>query len=306
MRQPNNKKKEIEIINKIDNDDTTIIKKKCNKCKFEKKMTDFHKNKRLIGGRSFTCAKCTSIRKKFLKNKKLKELGLKRYRDRTGDIPVVKNFWDLVKNKENGWTLGVPATSGSGKSTILTYLAKQLKPHYDLICLVSQNASAKIYKNDVWDIKIKRKYMDKFINQLRNFQENTNDFLKIVIVFDDVTNQKFKYSKSLDDLIMNGRNHEFVTILSSQYSKYIGKGQRAQFHFIMLLREINSKAMETTVETFMDGFVPSPPDLNKKNNLKWLKNFLLSHTKNYNALILNYKATTDNEKLYTYKAKLPL
>lgn len=284
---------------------SNIETKKCKKCFLEKSIDSFHRNRRLKGGRSLTCAKCTSIRKKYLKDKKLKELGLKRFRDREGDLPKLKNFFDLVKNKENGWTCAIPALSGSGKSTLTTYMCKQLKPHYDLICLVSQNVNAKIYNHPVWDIKIKRKDMDKFIKQIRSFQDRTHDFLKIVIVFDDVTNSKFKYSQPLDDLIMNGRNHEFVTILCSQYSKYISKSQRLNFHITILLRETNMKAIEATIDTFLDGFIDTP-DLNKKHRLKWLKNFFLNHTKNYNTLVLNYKAKNDDEKIFNYKAKLPL
>jgi hypothetical protein len=283
-----------------------LKKKVCAKCKMMKPIDEFHKNKRLTDGRKIICKKCISLRKKELKIIKLQKAGIARFKNKEGDLPVIKDFWDEVKNKIGGFTGCLPAISGSGKSTLLTHMMKQIRKHFDLICIVSQNANADIYEHKVWDIRIHRRNMDKFLKQIRRFQVKTKRKLKVVVVLDDVTNKNTKANNIILDLVLNGRNQNISTLLSSQSDKLISKDERKNFHFAIILRQLQPESQIATIETFMLRFIKTPPGLTKDQKFDWLENYLLVHTKNYGCLFLNYRAKNEDDRIKIIKAKLPL
>ena len=289
-----------------------MLKKRCIKCDLLKVLTEYHKDKNLKDGHKSVCRTCVKLRKQHYKRVKLektkaeKPVDEKPVANTDNGLPRITDFWDEIKDKkDNMFTACLSATSSSGKSTLLNYMIWQLKKQkaYDIYVMISQNEDIDMYNNDLYDIKINRKQMDRFVKQIRLFQKKTGRQLKIFLALDDVTNGNFKNNNVLTDLFMNGRNQNISTVLSSQSDKLVAKNIRKNVHFAILLRSKNISMNEANVESFMWGFIRPPPEYNtKQKKLDYLYSFMDKHTKDYNALVLHYNAKDDNKNVQLYKA----
>lgn len=259
----------------------------CNKCRIEKLMKFFHKNKYNVDGHSGRCKPCTSEGKKMLRERKIKEAGLRRFHALEGDLPTI-NFREAItpKGKLKHFTAIFSAISRSGKSTLITWMLNKVKDLYDMVILISQNATADIYDEPIWDFKI-RKNHKKLIKQIRMFQRRTHNKLNILFVFDDFTSPQIKSDSSLTNLFVNGRNANLSVIFAAQDHVMINKTIRLNSRFVFILRQTNPQSNFRTIEQFLYGFINVPPGLSKRLKIEWLRRFLLLHTKNYKAIVLD-------------------
>ena len=194
-----------------------MLKKRCIKCDLLKPLTEYHKNKNLKDGHKSVCRTCIKLRKQYYKKIKAEKAQKEDVKpdDKPDDkvvektdsnsLPRITDFWDEIKDKkDNMFTACLSATSSSGKSTLLNYMIWQLKKQkaYDIYVMISQNEDIDMYNNDLYDIKINRKEMDRFVKQIRLFQKRTGRQLKIFLALDDVTNGNFKNNNVLTDLFM--------------------------------------------------------------------------------------------------------
>ena len=283
-----------------------MVDKKCTKCKVVKSLESYYRNRNRNDGRKGACKTCeraATIKRNVNRKKKL---GLSYG---TNDkLPIIKNFWNMVKDKQKiSFTALLNGLSGSGKSTLIVHMMKQLKPHYDLIILVSQNIKADVYNHPVFDIKIHRDDAMKAVDLIRYFQEESNSYLRIIIILDDVVNIKFRYNSSVEDLILNARNIGISTVYSTQTPMLITPNIRKNVHFVFLFRDLDPQSIKSSVDLFLHMFVRLPDKLkNKRERDEWLTQYLYKHTENYNVLVLNKKAKTYDERFSNYRASIPL
>lgn len=272
----------------------------CNKCKIQKVLKHFHKNRYNHDGHSGRCRPCTSEGKKTLKQKKLEAAGLRRFHALEGGLPVI-NFRKAItpKGELKHFTAIFSAISRSGKSTLISWMLNKVKDLYDIIILVSQNATAQIYDDKIWDIKV-RKGHKKLIQQIRMFQRRTHNKLNILFVFDDFTSPSIKSDSSLTNLFVNGRNARLSVIFAAQDHVMINKTIRLNSRFVFILKQTNPQSNLRTIEQFLLGFINTPPGLSKRDKKEWLRRFQLHHTKDYKAIVLDM----DNGEPWSIRAKV--
>ena len=226
-----------------------------------------------------------------MKMNKMKKNGLiteKKENSINGSLPILDIYKAITPNdKLKHTTMIFSSISRSGKSTLINYIIKKIKHLYDVIILFSQNSHNDIYDESIYDIKINRNHKQ-VIKQIRYFQKKTKNKLNFMIVFDDYTSNRIKSDTTLTNLFVNGRNANISVIFSAQEHTMINKIVRLNSRFVFILKQNNPQSNMRAVENFLYGFVQPPKDIKlKKYKIEWCQKFLLSHTQNYNAIVLD-------------------
>jgi len=218
------------------------------------------------------------------------------------ELPILNFYKAITPNgKLKHFTAIFSAISRSGKSVLITWLLKRISKLYDIIILISQNATSEIYdEKKIWTAKI-RKDHKKLIKQIRYFQRMTKRKFNILLVFDDFTSPSIKSDPSLTNLFVNGRNANISVIFSAQDHVLINKTIRLNSRFTFILRQTNPQSNLRVIEQFLYGFIDIPNDIKtKREKIDWLRSFLLKNTEDYNAIVLDM----DKGRPYSIRAEI--
>lgn len=218
----------------------------------------------------------------------------------------IEQEWEPVKH----YSMVIDASRGSGKTAFIKAHFEFWKTKYDIILFFCQNPQSEHY--DWLDDSYKDKWMflqwqPEILVILEKFQNATKNALRILIIGDDIMDRSNKYSDSLRQTYLRGRNIGVSVILAGQSPMLFDPDIRGNSDFYMSGDHYGPELKEKAIRTFLLGAVPLPEELKFKNRsakFAWLSDWLDANTADHWFIVINYRTRKIMEYNRDWKDKL--
>lgn len=205
----------------------------------------------------------------------------------------------LNPDLEGGFSAIFAASRRSGKTTLIKYLYNELSKSFDIIIFFCDTLHNKNY-SFVQEPKFNH-FSSGVLNDLFDFQKNTNNEYKILIIMDDCVSNDTKNSDEIMQLYLTGRNWNISCIISSQVSTLINKKSRGNTDFVFIGKTNTPENRLNLIETFLITCLKPPQEIKTKVAKEfWLDKFLIENTEDYNFIVLDYLSS--GERVYNFKS----
>lgn len=166
----------------------------------------------------------------------------------------VKKSIKLNLDKETGNTTFILGSSKMGKTTFLMYIFKKYYQNENFInILFSENKHICLY--DVDDLIKVGCYNDQCetIISLEHFiNSKCNNKYKFLNIYDDII--QLKYKKNFTKSILTYRNALISSIVSTQYSKLVDKGNRTNINNILLFGFNLDESIKPIINEYLGSY----------------------------------------------------
>lgn len=275
-------------------DDILHNKIMCSQCKEPKTIDGFHRDRsRVEGIKNRICKTCTYLN--LIKKKRDMMIGNKDYSTNYPEPDFNKLY-----EKGEAYTTAIFGSSRSGKTTFLKYLYKNyLSKLYDVKIMFSTNSHVKNY--EVFKTNeghLLDKFNDDLAMILHTINKKTNNYFSVLLMMDDEINQKS--NKTLKNSFITWRNANISTMISLQASSLLDKSSRNNMHRLVLMKLNSSEEIMEICERLLMALIEVPKNIHRiHDKKKWLYNWYIEHTSNYNFIILDLLESP--VKIYQYK-----
>ena len=215
------------------------------------------------------------------------------------DLPKF-NLDALTKVELEGGFAGIiSASRRSGKTNFIKYIYDELDKQFDIIILFSDTLHNQKY-SFAKDPKF-NKFNTSILEDVFQFQKNTDNAFKILIIMDDCVSNETKADNSIMQLYLTGRNWNISCIISTQISTLVNKKIRGNTDFVFIGKTNTPENRLNLIETFLVTCVQAPTEVKTKvAKLEYLDKYIVENTEDYNFLVLDY--LNDGERVYNFKA----
>lgn len=275
---------------------------KCSRCGEERPRLLFMKDlSKVTGLRSRVCKICN-----YQERLKKKEEVIKK----DLNIPINNDApaypepdWSEIYKPGEGYTTAIFGSSRSGKTTFLKWLYdNHLSKNYDIKIMFSTNSHLSNYeifkKNDghLYD-----RFNPDLMRTLHAIQKKTNNYYNILMMTDDIVSEK--NNPILKEAFITWRNANISTMLSLQGSSLLDKNSRNCIHRLILMKMTSNQEIEDICERLLMSIIKTPDYVGKRiyDKKKWLFDFYIENTKDYNFLVIDL---LDNYKIYKFRTPL--
>jgi len=268
----------------------------CSICAVEKDINEFYKNKATKSGlKDNICKKCHKDRDNLSRKEKHDSLVEAKESDM---ITPLNDFGELYKDIDEGLTMAVFGASRSGKTTFLVHLYEKIYMNYDIKIMITPNYHKPIYKNFTKHHGILiPEFNDKLIKMLHQLNVKTNNHFRILLMIDDVVDEK--HSDELKKCILTYRNANISTVISLQGHTLLNKNSRGNIHRFVFLKLNTNEEIQEIVERMITGMIKVPASITRiHDRIEYLKNWYINHTLDYNMFVID---GLDKFKLYKFK-----
>ena len=147
-------------------------------------------------------------------------------------------------NLEQSRNILILSRSNSGKSFLIRHLIHYYISNFNFNSVILYSKTCK-YESEYNFIDDKNKFdgdIDLLIKDILNYQKDTNNVMKLLLIFDDV--DVTKDSKQLSQLFCMSRHWNITLILSSQYvKKLVSSTIRSNMHYL-IYNQLNMENLE--------------------------------------------------------------
>lgn len=200
---------------------------------------------------------------------------------------------------EGGFAALLSASRRSGKTNLLKYIYSELKKQFDIIVFFSDTLHNKKY-SFVEEPKF-NKFDPGVIVNLFEFQKETDNTFRILIIMDDCVSNQTRESNEIMQLYLTGRNWNISCIISTQVSTLINKKVRGNTDFVFIGKTNTPENRLNLIDTFLISCVKPPEQITTKVGKEdYLDKYIVDNTTDYNFLVLDY--LNDGERVFNYKA----
>jgi hypothetical protein len=286
--------KNVEDVKKSEEVKETKILKKCTRCKKDKELKMFHKNKMMYDGYNIHCKLCrseTRKKKRLEKYKRIKNITQSHQTD-IMNLPIMDFEKEILEMDPVNYshTAIVCAQSRSGKSYLYRYIISKIRHLYDVIIVITKSPTSPFFDDKyekLFDYVTtgKNGTYKNIIDLVALFQRKTKALLKIYFVIEDFYNPR---CKKIEYLYCIGRNSGISTAHLIQKNTFASRACRENTNFIFCLHQKSVKSVRGTVDEFLLDFVDTPDEVRtQKDKEKFLIKWVQKQTENYWCVCLN-------------------
>lgn len=220
--------------------------------------------------------------------------------------PPVFDFIKIFGDKKH-YALGFFGSRNAGKTTLLKHITNELKKKFDLIIWCCESKSAEIYREIFGedDSFLIETHTDQLLWDLLKFQKLTDNYLDILVVYDDMSDlAKIKNSKPITKIAIRGRNANISLLYSTQDDIMLNTTVRRNLDFSFLL-QMNADGPAKLSERWLDNVYKFKGPLKYKGKTKrcrYLMNFYEHFTSDHGIIVIAYREV-DN-KIFQYKTPM--
>lgn len=179
----------------------------------------------------------------------------------------------------------IVGSSNSGKSFFCRWLLREIKKHYNIIVVMSDNYQTRREYQVLCKIpdKFVRSYLDvELIESLRAMNDTRmmegKKMFKIMILLDDCSDGKSRYNDSLLQIYKGGRHLNISTLYLCQNAVLTSLNWRNNSNLIVVFRSTSIAEKERIAKALITGSVECPTDWTTGKEILFYKQLIKEYT----------------------------